>query len=111
MASKFKKWKIKEPPANLNISPPHLPIFLISNSMYLLIAKAIFSAPSAPILLSYSVKFVNPEISANITFKMNLNVIMRVPQKKKIAYLGVFSLFLFIYYQVNIRQQAQEQIP
>ena len=36
------------PPANLNISPPLLLIADTSNSIYLLIANAISSAPSGP---------------------------------------------------------------
>lgn len=55
------------PPANLNMSPPLRPMPYTNNSMYLLIANAITSAPSVPILLNVSVSIVNPEISANIT--------------------------------------------
>lgn len=58
-------------PANLNISPPLFDIDLINNSIYLLIANAMTSDPSGPILESYSVKLVNPQISANMITLLN----------------------------------------
>ena len=53
------------------MSPPLLPIDLTNNSIYLLIANAITSDPSGPIRESYSVRLVNPDISANITTLLN----------------------------------------
>jgi len=49
------------------MSPPLLLIDLTNNSIYLFIANAITSEPSGPIFDNYSVKFVNPDMSANIT--------------------------------------------
>lgn len=67
IASKNDDKKYKLPPANLNISPPLRPIPFTNNSMYLLMAKAMTSAPSYPILETVSVSLVNPLISANMT--------------------------------------------
>lgn len=59
-------------PANLNMSPPLLLIADTNSSIYLLIANAISSAPSGPIFDNLSVKFVNPDMSANMTTDLKL---------------------------------------
>lgn len=86
MAAIQQSWHLKLsyrtiPPANLNMSPPLLLIADTSNSIYLLIANAISSAPSGPIMIKIiilpildnrSVKLVNPDMSANITTDLKL---------------------------------------
>ncbi len=64
------------------MSPPLLLMADTSNSIYLLIANAISSAPSGPIIIkkiiilpildNRSVKLVNPDMSANITTDLKL---------------------------------------